>query len=124
MYEAAQHARAGDIDYFRNLAPQEIQVLIVGRDEDGRTLLHTAAAGGHTALVELLAEGGAGKVVNKQDDEVRLGFSGSWNQQLGASSGTAPCHHQPCSVCQHQPLPPLSPQQRLLHPSNSSPAVC
>lgn len=71
MYEAAERAREGDVAYFRGLAPAELSHLIVGRDEDGRTLFHTAAANGHLELLELLAGSGATKVANKQDDEVR-----------------------------------------------------
>lgn len=71
MFEAADHARSGDVAYFRGLTPSELTSLIVGRDEDGRTLFHTAAANGHLELLELLAGSGAAKVANKQDDEVR-----------------------------------------------------
>lgn len=72
MYEAAERAREGDVDYFRSLTPQELSSLIVGRDEDGRTLFHTAAANGHMELLQLLAGSGATKVANKQDDEVTM----------------------------------------------------
>lgn len=71
MFEAAERARAGDLAYFQGLVPAELEFLIVGKDDDGRTLLHTAAAGGHAELLDLLAAKGAGKVVNKADDEVR-----------------------------------------------------
>lgn len=70
MYVAAERARAGDVAYFESLTPQEWNALIVGKDEDGRTLLHTAAANGHLDLLELIASHGAAKVVDKQDDEV------------------------------------------------------
>lgn len=70
MFEAAERARDGDVAYFRSLTPQELSSLIVGRDEDGRTLFHTAAANGHLELLELLAGSGATKVADKQDDEV------------------------------------------------------
>lgn len=70
MYEAASKAREGDTAYFDGLAGPELSALVVGRDEDGRTLLHTAAATGNMPLVDLLAQHGAAKVVNKQDDEV------------------------------------------------------
>jgi hypothetical protein len=87
MYEAAERAREGDVDYFRSLAPQELSSLIVGRDEDGRTLFHTAAANGHMELLELLAGSGATKVANKQDDEVTM-----------PAVLPSPCHQ---SNCQH-----------------------
>lgn len=70
MFEAAGHAREGDVAYFKALTPAELSSLIVGRDEDGRTLFHTAAANGHLELLDLLAGSGATKVAEKQDDEV------------------------------------------------------
>jgi ankyrin repeat protein len=70
MYEAAEYARQGNVDYFRSMPDLELQALTVGRDEDGRTLLHTAAANGYLSLVQLLAAHGAARVVSKQDDEV------------------------------------------------------
>jgi hypothetical protein len=72
MFEAAGHARDGDVAYFKALTPGELSSLVVGRDEDGRTLFHTAAANGHLELLELLAGSGATKVAEKQDDEVGL----------------------------------------------------
>jgi hypothetical protein len=71
MYEASARARVGDVPYFGGLAPAELEFLVTAKDEDGRTLLHTAAANGHLQLLQLLANAGAGKVANKQDDEVR-----------------------------------------------------
>lgn len=72
MYEAAAKARAGDLAYFQAMPAIELGSLLVGRDEDGRTLLHTAAAEGHMELLQLLIAAGSAKVVNKHDDEVRL----------------------------------------------------
>jgi ankyrin repeat protein len=71
MFEAAARARVGDLPYFEVLAQAELEFLLNGRDEDGRTLLHTAAANGHLELLELLLRAGAAKVFNKADDEVR-----------------------------------------------------
>ena len=71
MYEAAEFARQGNVDYFKAMSELELQALTIGRDEDGRTLLHTAAANGFLGLVQLLAAHGAARVVSKQDDEVR-----------------------------------------------------
>jgi ankyrin repeat protein len=70
MFEAAEHARDGDVAYFRALAPAELDSLVIAKDEDGRSLLHTAAAGGHLELLELLAGAGAARVASKADDEV------------------------------------------------------
>jgi hypothetical protein len=73
MYEAALRIQQGDEAYFHSLSSPELSALIVGRDDDGRTLLHSAAATGRLGLVDLLARHGAAKVVNKQDDEVSQG---------------------------------------------------
>lgn len=72
MFEAAAKARAGDLPYFQAMTAPELGSLLVGRDEDGRTLLHTAAAEGHLELLQLLIAAGSAKVVNKHDDEVSL----------------------------------------------------
>ena len=72
MFEAAVKARDGDLGYFQALPTPELSSLLVGRDEDGRTLLHTAAAAGHLELLQLLIAAGAAKVASKHDDEVRL----------------------------------------------------
>jgi ankyrin repeat protein len=71
MYEAAEHARVGDVPYFEVIRRAELEFLVRAKDEDGRTLLHTAAAYGHLQLLQLLIQAGAGIVVNKTDDEVR-----------------------------------------------------
>lgn len=71
MYDAAVKAREGDVQYFQNMPAAELNSLLVGRDEDGRTLLHTAAAQGHLKLLQLLIDAGAAKVASKHDDEVR-----------------------------------------------------
>lgn len=70
MYEAAGKARDGNLDYFKAMSAPELGSLIVGRDEDGRTLFHTAAAEGHLELLQLLIAAGSAKVCNKHDDEV------------------------------------------------------
>jgi ankyrin repeat protein len=70
MYEAAAKARDGDLAYFRALSEVELTSLVVGRDEDGRTLLHTAAARGDLDLMVLLLGAGSAKVASKHDDEV------------------------------------------------------
>lgn len=71
MFEAAQRAEVGDLPYFVSTRQSELTYLIAARDEDGRTLAHIAARNGHCELLEVLARAGAGKVVNKADDEVR-----------------------------------------------------
>lgn len=73
MFEAAEKAREGDVAYFKSLTPVELTSLLVGRDEDGRTLFHTAAAEGHLELLNVLIAAGSAKVANKHDDEVIAG---------------------------------------------------
>lgn len=70
MFEASERAREGDVAYFKAMPTLELSSLLVGRDEDGRTLLHTAAAQGYMELLELLISAGSAKVLNKHDDEV------------------------------------------------------
>ena len=91
MFEAVEHARNGNVGYFETLTPPELAALLVGRDEDGRTLLHTAAANGYLPLVQLLAERGASKVADKQDDEVR-----ARSAQLSAWFGEDVCRRGAC----------------------------
>lgn len=66
---------ASPLPSFHPILPQalgtdEIARLLKRKDEDGRTLLHTAAARGHTEIVELLLD--AGGSCNTADDEVRV----------------------------------------------------
>jgi ankyrin repeat protein len=82
MFEAAGKARDGDVGYFQALPAPELVSLLVGRDEDGRTLFHTAAAAGHLELLHLLIAAGSGKVANKHDDEVRLYSSACMHAHL------------------------------------------
>eukprot|EP00878_Enallax_costatus_P005823 GHUV01006110.1.p1 GENE.GHUV01006110.1~~GHUV01006110.1.p1 ORF type:complete len:117 (+),score=22.20 GHUV01006110.1:378-728(+) len=104
MFEAADHARKGDVAYFRGLTAAELTSLIVGRDEDGRTLFHTAAANGHLELLELLAGFGATKVANKQDDEVQqVEYCASvfryQPQCMHFAAGSTGCLHMAASNC-------------------------
>lgn len=111
MYEAAGKARDGDLAYFKSLSALELGSLLVGRDEDGRTLLHTAAAEGHLELLQLLIAAGSGKVANKHDDEVsyeagcphcrRLAVISMHTMSMGLPSlpaYLAPMAHVTCNV--------------------------
>lgn len=51
------------------LPAEDLARIVKRKDEDGRTLLHTAAARGHTEIVELLLDAGAS--CNTADDEAR-----------------------------------------------------
>ena len=71
MQRAAELCRQGDIDAVRTLDQQgQLQSMMQKTDEDGRTLLHGAAASGNLALVDLLVQRGAAQSVNAADDEV------------------------------------------------------
>lgn len=55
MIRAAEAARAGDINYFTHALDQDQLNLVCGKkDEDGRTLLHSASTSGNVELVQLL----------------------------------------------------------------------
>lgn len=70
MDKAADHARQGDLDYFRQLPAEELSRLCKRRDEDGRSLLQSAASSGCVALCELVVEAGGAGAVNDGDEEV------------------------------------------------------
>lgn len=66
-----QEAREGNLEYISSISSPEMQRLIKGRDEDGRSLLHSAVSGGSAALVDYLIQNGAAGDVNSADDEVQ-----------------------------------------------------
>ena len=71
MQNAAEACRKGDLDAIATLDQQgNLQSLILSTDEDGRTLLHSAAASGNLRLLDFLVQKGAGQSVNTADDEV------------------------------------------------------
>jgi 26S proteasome non-ATPase regulatory subunit 10 len=74
MELAAEKAREGDAAYFAGLQADEMARLCAprSRDEDGRTLLHSAAVGGNLELLRTVADRGGAAAVNAQDEEVRL----------------------------------------------------
>jgi 26S proteasome non-ATPase regulatory subunit 10 len=70
MQRASEAAREGDLSYFEDLEDGEVQRLCQLRDEDGRTLFHSAITSGATPLVEvLLQRGGGPAAVNTADEE-------------------------------------------------------
>lgn len=71
MEAAADAARRGDVLYFAGLPAEQVAPLLRQKDEDQRSLLHTAAASGSVELVQWLVDHGAAGVVNDADDEVR-----------------------------------------------------
>lgn len=75
MDKAAERARQGDLSYFESLGTAELERLSTRKDEDGRSLLHTAASSGSLELVELIAGHGGRALVNDKDDEVSHGLA-------------------------------------------------
>ncbi|GIL69536.1 hypothetical protein Vretifemale_464 [Volvox reticuliferus] len=70
MDKAAERAREGDLPYFESLPADELMRLCRRKDEDQRSLLHSAALSGCVELLQLLvARGAAAAAVNDQDDE-------------------------------------------------------
>jgi 26S proteasome non-ATPase regulatory subunit 10 len=71
MEAAAEHARNGDLAYFaEGKGAAQLAQLVKKRDEDGRSLLHSAAASGNLQLVQLIAEAGGPDLLTVTDDEV------------------------------------------------------
>ena len=50
---------------------EELARLVKKQDEDGRTLLHSAATSGSLQLVQFLVDHGAAATVDSADEEVR-----------------------------------------------------
>ena len=69
MEQAADHARQGDQQYFEGMEPAELSRLVKRTDEDGRSLLHAAAASGSMQLVQFLLDKGCRELIDGQDDE-------------------------------------------------------
>eukprot|EP00798_Chlamydomonas_sp_ICE-L_P005531 gene5531-4165_t len=69
MNKAADEARAGHLAYFESLSEEELKGLISKKDEDGRSLLHTAAASGKIELSQFLASKGCDKYIDDADEE-------------------------------------------------------
>ncbi len=71
MQSVAEACRKGDLEAIKTLDQQgNLQSLISSTDEDGRTLLHSAASSGNLQLLDFLVQKGAGQSVNTADDEV------------------------------------------------------
>mmetsp|Transcript_78221 Transcript_78221/g.135668 ORF Transcript_78221/g.135668 Transcript_78221/m.135668 type:complete len:235 (-) Transcript_78221:22-726(-) len=61
------HAEAGDLAAIQAISEADLPKKLRLKDEDARTALHRACAGGHHAVVEYLVRSGAD--VNTEDDE-------------------------------------------------------
>jgi 26S proteasome non-ATPase regulatory subunit 10 len=69
MEKAADRAREGDLQHFATMDPAELSRLVKRTDEDGRSLLHAAAASGSIELVQFLLDQGCREHIDSQDDE-------------------------------------------------------
>lgn len=71
MQEASERARDGDLEYFQSLEIESLKALCRARDEDGRSLLHSAVVARSLPLFELFlrtSEENQLEVLNGQDD--------------------------------------------------------
>jgi 26S proteasome non-ATPase regulatory subunit 10 len=68
MERAAEAAREGDLHFFRGMSPDDLRRMCCKKDEDGRTLLHSAVTSGSLGLVQFLIDHGS--TVETADEEV------------------------------------------------------
>jgi ankyrin repeat protein len=68
-FRLADAAREGNIATFQALDQITLRSLSMARDEDGRTLLHTCAAGGSIAIFQLLIDAGHHPAVDLSDED-------------------------------------------------------
>lgn len=83
MERAAEAAREGNAQYFFDLGDDELIKLSQKKDEDGRTILHSAVVGGNMLLVQRLIERCGNEKINAQDSE-------GWTPLMSAVS----CGHE------------------------------
>lgn len=86
LQEAIEKLREGDLGYFRGLGSEVLQGLCQARDEDGRSLLHTAVVAGSVPLYESIIEilgDHKYEMINSADD-------GGWTPLHSAAS----CGHE------------------------------
>ena len=69
MQRAAEAAREGNAQYFLDLSLEDLQQLCARKDEDGRTLLHSAVVSGNLELISLLADRCGNAAVTIPDPE-------------------------------------------------------
>lgn len=69
LERAADAARRADVSAFGSLSDSDLLAVLAGTDEDGRSILHAAAAGGSRPILEALLSRGAASRVNEADEE-------------------------------------------------------
>lgn len=72
MNQAADAAREGNLSYFASLDPAELTMFCKKKDDDHRTLLHTACGSGKLDLVQLLAQHSSAQAMNDADEDVGI----------------------------------------------------
>ena len=72
LERALQAAQQGNFSFIESMAMSDLTQLLQKNDEDGRTLVHAAAAAGQTQLLVYLLSNGGEQCVNRCDDEVML----------------------------------------------------
>ena len=83
MERASEAAREGNAQYFLDLNGDELIKLCKKKDEDGRSILHSAVVGGNMHLVQLIVERCGNEKINAQDSE-------GWTPLMSAVS----CGHE------------------------------
>ncbi|KAL4857468.1 26S proteasome non-ATPase regulatory subunit 10 [Chlorella vulgaris] len=69
MDRAVEAARQGDLAYFTALPPADLQAVLSKRDDDERSVLHTACATSNFELVQFLVDNEAKDCVKWTDEE-------------------------------------------------------
>lgn len=72
LERALQAAQQGNFSFIESISAVDLSQLLQKSDEDGRTLVHAAAAAGQTQLLLYLLNSGGQPCVNRCDDEVSL----------------------------------------------------
>jgi len=90
---SAHHRLKRDRSLLYQLPSDYLSLPMQGKDEDDRSLLHSACASGSLQLVQWLVERGA-RQVNAADEEVRCALCGGGRACL-AGRGCAP----ECALC-------------------------
>ena len=73
LERALQAAQQGNFSFIESISRADLTQLLQKSDEDGRTLVHAAAAAGQTQLLSYLLSSGGEQCVVRCDDEVSLG---------------------------------------------------
>lgn len=106
--QLADEIREDNASTFESLPEDEWPRLVKLRDEDGRSLLHTAAANGRMAILEAFLQHGGDAVVNKQDED-------GWTPLMSAASSGHEGAMQRLIACGAEVGPQNSTKRTALH---------